>query len=263
MTILYYIHIIVLEKDATYLLSKLSDQQLMKLLIEQPRKNEYYLSDIIDVTVGNTPKVENKVITNIVQDKSNNVLNSIFEPSNKVKNRFSTIGVKDMSQPAYFRLENKEVGPLNFNNEASYVAIQKLNSLLNNRLQRDDKSEEDDEKKEMLFDVLVAQLKTLCCKKSSKKRRKTQYKYVNQLISKNSMTSNLKSQFPNEYMFLILNEEIKGNGSEELITVDPESLEKNSSVLLLGPITTPLSDNQLKTVVSSRVFSKYVESTCK
>ncbi|CAH2068379.1 unnamed protein product, partial [Iphiclides podalirius] len=53
------------DNDATYFLSKLSDEQLMKLLSEQPKKNEYYLSDIINLTVGNRPKEENKVMANM------------------------------------------------------------------------------------------------------------------------------------------------------------------------------------------------------
>lgn len=51
-------------------------------------------------------------------------------------------------------------------------------------------------------------------------------------------------------MFLIINDEVKSDESDDLISVDPESLNQNSSVLILGPITTPLAESQLKLVVS-------------
>ncbi|CAK1599570.1 unnamed protein product [Parnassius mnemosyne] len=249
------------DNDATYLLSKLSDEQLIKLLNEQPGKSEYYLSDIVKLANWNAPKMENKINSDAGQGKPNDIiLNHPFDIQNsRVDKRFPTdVAEKDKAQPAFFRLENKEVDPFHEKNEANYAALQKLNSLLYSypQTQLDNKSEEeDDEKKELLFDVLVSQLKTLCCKKSVKKRKKHQYKYLNQFIpripvSKPIGTDSKSSQFQNEFMFLIINEEIRSNGSDELISVDPESLEKNSSVLLLGPITTPLSDNQLRIVMA-------------
>lgn len=141
--------------------------------------------------------------------------------------------------------------------DPNYVALQKLNNLLYSRPRpeaiEDDKSDEDDHKKELLFDVLVAQLKTLCCKKTkSLKRHEKKVKYQSVLndFFPQFKSAQTKPSPPNEYMFLIVNDEIKSNGSDEIISVDPDSLEKNSSVLLLGPIATPLSDRELKSVVS-------------
>ncbi|KPI95533.1 hypothetical protein RR46_08992 [Papilio xuthus] len=246
-----------IENDGTYILSKLSDEQLIKLLSEQPTKNEYYLSDLIKLAVGNTAKDDNKMIPDLGKSKvHDNMLNNGFEMQSNFKNRFRTIEKPTIgkAQSAYFRLENKEVDPYHVKNEADYAAFQKINNLLYSRPQVDELSEEDEEKKELLFDVLVAQLKSLCCKKS-KKKRKNKKQYLSQFLPRAPISKmyaeDLKPpQLLNEYMFLIMNEEVRGNGSEELISVDPESLEKNSSVLLLGPITTPLTDNQLKTVMT-------------
>lgn len=99
---------------------------------------------------------------------------------------------------------------------------------------------ENDYKKETVFNILVSQLKTLCCKNNKVKKVK------NTVTTKN--TKQIKK--PTEYIFLVVNDEVKSNTSDELIRVDPDSLSKNSSVLLLGPITTPLSDMETMIVVS-------------
>lgn len=126
--------------------------------------------------------------------------------------------------------------------DPKYIALQKLNNMLYSRPHADI-SAENDEKKEMLFDILVSQLKTLCCKRNKIKKFKTieasQEKKTESQIKKST-----------EYIFLVINDEIKSTVSDELIPVDPDSLSKNSSVLLLGPITTPLSNEQTKLVVS-------------
>lgn len=114
----------------------------------------------------------------------------------------------------------------------------------------------------MLFDVLVAQLKSLCCKRNKPRpnamnKLKTLLKKAmsnkkSKLFEKNIKSPKLaNTETPKEHIFLVINDEIKSlNDSEELIVVDPESLSKNSSVLVLGPIATPLSEAQLKLVVS-------------
>lgn len=162
------------------------------------------------------------------------------------------------SPTAFFRLEDKEVEPFNYNNDADpkHNALQYLNNLLYSRQQQLN-SDEDDEKREMLFDTLVAQLKSLCCKKRKPKvNTMTQLKsmlikVLKQKKSNLQMKSDLFKIKPAEQLFLIINDEIRSlNDTEDLITVDPESLSNNSSVLLLGPITTPLSEVQLKLVVS-------------
>lgn len=264
------------DNDVTYLLSKLSDEELVKLLNEQPQKNVYDLSDIVKVAVGGETKNnrDNKLLgTNYPDTSKSRGLGLFTHHAQNDNKRFRTVGSEKESPPgqAFFRLENKPVEPFNFKSkepDAEYVALQKLNNLLYSRPQEDPKSEDDDEaKKELLFDVLVAQLKALCCKRkhSAKKHdsKKFQYKaLLNQLLPQQDSNS-YKTYVPekeapsdiyekanNEFMFLIINDEIKSNASEELISVDPESLEKNSSVLLLGPITTPLTDTQLKAVVS-------------
>lgn len=129
--------------------------------------------------------------------------------------------------------------PFTINKDADpkYNALQKLNNMLYSR-PREDISTETLERKEMLFDILVDQLKMLCCKRN------------NLIKSKVTKKTEMQQNKPMEYIFLVVNDEIKSNISDELIRVDPESLSKNSSVLLLGPITTPLSDVQTKLVVS-------------
>lgn len=129
--------------------------------------------------------------------------------------------------------------PFTINKDADpkYNALQKLNNMLYSR-PREDISTETLERKEMLFDILVDQLKMLCCKRN------------NLIKSKVTKKTEIQQNKPMEYIFLVVNDEIKSNISDELIRVDPESLSINSSVLLLGPITTPLSDVQTKLVVS-------------
>lgn len=135
--------------------------------------------------------------------------------------------------------------------DPKYIALQKLNNMLYSRPHADI-SAENDEKKEMLFDILVSQLKTLCCKRNKIKKFKT--------IEEKKTESQIKKS--TEYIFLVINDEIKSTVSDELIPVDPESLSKNSSVLLLGPITTPFSNEQTKLVVSKlleNLFSKILK----
>lgn len=268
--------LLISDNDVTYLLSKLSDAELVKLLNEQPQKNVYDLSDIVKVAVGGETKnnPDNKLLgTDYSEASKSRGLGLFTHHAQNDNKRFRTVGSEKENPQgqAFFRLENKPVEPFHFKSkepDSEYVALQKLNNLLYSRPQADPKSEDDDEaKKELLFDVLVAQLKALCCKRKhpAKKHdlKKFQYKaLLNQLLPQQD-SSNYKTYVPekdapseiyekanNEFMFLIINDEIKSNGSEELISVDPESLEKNSSVLLLGPITTPLTDTQLKAVVS-------------
>ncbi|KOB69529.1 Uncharacterized protein OBRU01_10686, partial [Operophtera brumata] len=145
----------------------------------------------------------------------------------------------DPQQPV-FRLENKEVDPYAVNKDADpkYIALQKLNNMLYSRPD-EDISADNDETKEKLFDILVTQLKTLCCKRNKLKTFRT--------TGASKPEGQIKKS--KEYIFLVINDEIQSNESDDLIPVDPDSLSKNSSVLLLGPITTPLSDVQTKLVV--------------
>lgn len=252
------------------MLSKLSDEELIKLLNEQPQKNVYDLNDIVKVAVGDETKsnYSSKLTGDFLDTSKSHGLGLFTHHVQNDNKRFRTVdSQKDNTQgQAFFRLENKPVEPFNFKSkepDSEYLALQKLNNLLYNRPQDDQKSEdEDDAKKELLFDVLIAQLKALCCKRKHP-AKKNQYKaLLNQLLPKQdsnnyqsyvpheAAASEKYEKIPNEYMFLIINDEIKSDASEELISVDPESLEKNSSVLLLGPINTPLTDTQLKAVVS-------------
>lgn len=236
------------ENDVTYLLSKLSDEELIKLLNDQPKKNFYDLNDIVKVSVDSKSLKDNN---NVVRDHLKS-----YESQNS--NRFRTISNKDRpnTNTAFFRLEEKQVDPYSVKNDIdpNYAALQKINNLLYSRPSEDndEKTYEDDEKKQLLFDVLVGQLKTLCCKrsKSSKSKKNFPYKSVLGDLFPQSAVNQVNNYKPTEFMFLVMNDEIKSNGSDALISVDPDSLEKNSSVLLLGPITTPLSDTQLKSVVS-------------
>lgn len=160
------------------------------------------------------------------------------------------------SQAAYFRLDDKEIVP-KLKNEAEFAALKKLKNLLNSVPQHDLKKDDfvDDAKKELLFDILVSQLKTLCCNKPKRQESDITFK-ASKFMKQKPYQNKFKlkptppSHKPSEFMFLIMNDEIPSKGSGELISVDPESLEGNSSVLLLGPITTPLSDVQLLSVVS-------------
>lgn len=249
--------------DVTYLLSKLSDDELIKLLSEQPNKNEYNLKDIVKIAS------ESKFAKNynpIVNFPSKPALNDIFE-NHKKNTRFQKVSSKPKPGGAFFRLENEEVDPFAQNKlgDPQYAAVQKLHNLLYSRpseVDVDSKSDDEDEKKELLFDVLVSQLKTLCCKRSkpAKKKDKTNIKLKallsdimpQEVVHKSYVPEHKYSQttMPNEQMFLIINEEIKSNGSDDgLISVDPDSLGSNSSVMFLGPIATPLSEAQLKIVV--------------
>lgn len=203
--------------DSTYILSKLSDDELLKLLDEFPKRFEYNMDDIIKVS------------------------GDLNDKRNELGNNKKDISAQDEHRSAVFRLENKEVDPYSINKDGdqNYNALQKLNNMLYSRPQEDISTESDD-KKEILFNILVAQLKTLCCKKNKSKN------FRNKVTTKTSKPT----KQPTEYIFLVVNDEIKSNASDELIRVDPDSLSKNSSVLLLGPITTPLSDVQTMLVIS-------------
>ncbi|KAG6464368.1 hypothetical protein O3G_MSEX014463 [Manduca sexta] len=192
------------------------------------------------------------------------------------KKRFSKMPLNIISQNPVFRLENKEVDPFisNHNSESKYAAVQKIKNLLFSRPQKENSEEDtvDEEKKEMLFEILVGQLKSLCCKRDTMKTnhepKKIQIKsLLTELISKNiyDKVDSLQTKYlqlaapsTNEYMFLVINDEIKTNDSEELVSVDPESIENNSSVLILGPITSSLSDTQLK-LIMNRISSEFVK----
>lgn len=250
------------DNEVTYLLSKLSDEELIKLLNEQPKKNEYDLKDIVRIAFDSKFVKDNNKLN--VETKPREVLSNDFDSQKSVKKRFRTVPDKSKPQMAFFRLENKQVDPYSFKADAdpNYSAIQKLSNVLYSRpieVEKEENSTEDEEKKELLFDVLVSQLKTLCCKKPkpSYKNKPSQYQPINSFLPINTGydTNTIDSKtVKNEHMFLIINDEIKSNGSDELISVDPDSLEKNSSVLLLGPITTPLTNSQLKLVVSKSLY---------
>ncbi|XP_075987233.1 uncharacterized protein LOC142983914 [Anticarsia gemmatalis] len=242
------------DNDATYLLSKLSDDELVKLLSEQPNKNEYNVKDLVKIT-------------------TNDKFPQNFNPISDLGSNNPAVSEKGAppQQNAFFRLENKEVDPFASSKTADvqYAAVQKINNLLYSRpaeQEPENRAEDDDEKKELMFDVLVAQLKSLCCKRNKPLKRddktKDEKKKLKPLLgdimpaavtSKNYNPELRYSQItmPTEHMFLIINDEIKSSGNEEdaLISVDPDSLSKNSSVMLLGPIATPLSDTQLRLVM--------------
>lgn len=244
------------DNEVTYLLSKLSDEELLKLLNEQPKKNEYDLNDIVRLAFDSKLIKDKKL--NLETIKPGEILSNDVDAQNSVKKRFRTVPETNKPQMAFFRLENRQVDPYNVRADAdpNYAAIQKLSNMLYSRPLEAEKEEitaEDEEKKALLFDVLVSQLRTLCCKKTkSSKRKPKQYQSLNAFLPSNAEYKTLSSDkiVKNEHMFLIINDEIKSNGSDELISVDPDSLERNSSVLLLGPITTPLTNSQLKLVVS-------------
>ncbi|XP_022127791.2 uncharacterized protein LOC111002006 [Pieris rapae] len=217
--------------DVTYLLSKLSDEDLIKMLNDQPSKNNYDLSDIAKVAAGFNLIKENQALNLKERDSNKKRLYENLEE----KNEDSIIDKKPKQMP-FFRLENKKIS-LDEKNDANYFALKKLNDLLNSKRHSIQDDSLDDEKRELLFNVLVNQLKTLCCKKTEKQ------------IQNEFDTQKINYKRSIEYMFLILNDEIKTNGSNELITVDPETLQQNSSVLLLGPITTTLTDRQLKLIM--------------
>ncbi|KAM3966879.1 uncharacterized protein ACR2FA_012409 [Aphomia sociella] len=233
------------DNDVTYLLSKLSDEELIKLLNAQPMKNEYDLNDIVKIAFDSKSIHDNNYNKNdgdqIQQHRTND---DIKINNNNIKSKVE----KDNGPMAFFKLDNEKV--LVQNDDSNYIAVQKLNNLLDN-YQTDtdtDNNSMDNDKKELLFDVLVSQLKALCCKKRKATNRNHMYKYIPKQPQK----------MPSEYMFLIVNDELINNGSDELISVDPDSLQRNSSVLLLGPITTQLTDPQLKTVIDriSKELSK-------
>ncbi|KAL4706861.1 hypothetical protein ACJJTC_010095 [Scirpophaga incertulas] len=247
------------DNDITYLLSKLSNEELLKLLGEQPKHSKYDLNDIFTLSI-NSKDDDSHVSTK----KYKNTLNTNFEFLSDYENksednkRFRTIPVKDKSdQTPIFRLENKPVIAYSTTDEKdlNYDVSLKLNELLNSHqlpltknIVNDDL---DDERKEVIFDMLVDQLKNLCFKRTPQTKHTVNKQSINNIL--NLMSGNIETQNPaimNEHIFLILNDEIKTNSSDDLISVDPDSLERNSSVLLLGPITTPLTDNQLKIVMA-------------
>ncbi|CAH0722379.1 unnamed protein product, partial [Brenthis ino] len=229
------------DNDIAYILSKLSDKELIELLNTQPKREIYDLSDVVQVALGHS-----KPLKNVKIDPEEN--DATFQIS--LENTNDT--------PAMFKLEHKEIIPQKQKSSANFVALKKLHNLLYNRPRYVSNGENlNDQKKEILFDILVAQLKMLCCKTSSKNLHTTmkgpQFKFLNNFLPKKTqdkLQPTDKSQNNNEFMFLIMNEEIKSKDNDDLILVDPETLGINSSVLLLGPLTTPLTDAQIKIVMN-------------
>ncbi|CAH0726668.1 unnamed protein product, partial [Brenthis ino] len=220
---------------------KYVDKELIELLNTQPKREIYDLSDVVQVALGHS-----KPLKNVKIDPEEN--DATFQIS--LENTNDT--------PAMFKLEHKEIIPQKQKSSANFVALKKLHNLLYNRPRYVSNGENlNDQKKEILFDILVAQLKMLCCKTSSKNLHTTmkgpQFKFLNNFLPKKTqdkLQPTDKSQNNNEFMFLIMNEEIKSKDNDDLILVDPETLGINSSVLLLGPLTTPLTDAQIKIVMN-------------
>lgn len=216
------------------------------MLNDQPKKKSYDLDDIIKLRLGGKNDQDRKfsVFGRDTQDEVN-----------AANNKFHTPRVEN-SQQAYYKLNHKPVLQNEQNTEVNFLALKKLQDLLTFRPEQDDE-ELTEERKELLFDILVSQLKTLCCK-SDKSSLLNNLPIANNNNMLNfpkggSYLTEMKTsqiQNANEFMFLIVNDEIRSKNTDDLIFVDPESLEKNSSVLLLGPITAPLTNSQLKIVVS-------------
>ncbi|XP_034823990.1 uncharacterized protein [Maniola hyperantus] len=240
------------DDDVIYLLSKLSDSELVKLLNDQPKKISYDLDDIVKISLGDKPGKDRKIsfLERDIQEQVD--LQNIN--SNAANKRFRITSGVENDQRAYYKLNHKPIHAKEQTNEINFLALKKLHDLLN---YRPEYVEEDltEEKRELLFDILVSQLKSLCCK-SNKQSRVHNLQVSSQILSnmpkENSYLTEFKTsntQKSNEFMFLIVNDEIKSKSNDDLILVDPETLEKNSSILLLGPITAPLTDGQLKVVM--------------
>ncbi|XP_063392694.1 uncharacterized protein LOC134678169 [Cydia fagiglandana] len=223
--------------DTTILFSKLSDPELISLLKKKQKQDNFDGTDI--KTIG---KSINK------EKKRNNRKDTSLHVPYKGTDRGS----------AFFRIDNKEVEPYNVKVGAdpNYMAHQKIQNLLHigpvsNIL--DISSDEIEENKELLFDILTAQLKKLCCKSSKTKKTKEANvnlpSYEPLLSISNSHDNNQSTNLQYEQMFLIINDEIPNDQGSDIIYVDPDSLSQNSSVVLLGPITTPLNDPQLNIVM--------------
>ncbi|XP_072935725.1 uncharacterized protein [Epargyreus clarus] len=251
------------DNDANYLLSKLSDEELLKLLNDQPQRNEYNLNDIVRIAFDSKGVQDNRLQYRGENTKNINRINILGDSF--IGNTKNT----NNAERPYFKLNHKPIEPYKGQNDVNYIAFQKLKSLLTIPQSKVENNYDvdNDEKKELLFDILVAQLKLLCCKRSkqSNANKKKQKPFANEFLpSLFKHKINTPNRFApveissNEYVFLILNDEIKSNGSDELMTVDPESLDGNSSVLLLGPVTTPLTDEQLK-LVMSRISNELIK----
>lgn len=217
------------------------------MLNDQPKKKSYDLDDIIKLRLGGKNDQDRKISV-LGRDTQDEV--------NAANNRFHITPRVENSQQAYYKLNHKPVLQNEQNTEVNFLALKKLQDLLTFRPEQDDE-ELTEERKELLFDILVSQLKTLCCK-SDKSSLLNNLPIANNNNMLNfpkggSYLTEMKTsqiQNANEFMFLIVNDEIRSKNTDDLIFVDPESLEKNSSVLLLGPITAPLTNSQLKIVVS-------------
>lgn len=217
------------------------------MLNDQPKKKSYDLDDIIKLRLGGKNDQDRKISV-LGRDTQDEV--------NAANNRFHITPRVENSQQAYYKLNHKPVVQNKQNNEVNFLALKKLQDLLTFHPEQDDE-ELTEERKELLFDILVSQLKTLCCKSDkSSLLNNPQIANNNNMLNfpkGGSYLTEMKTsqiQNSNEFMFLIVNDEIRSKNTDDLIFVDPESLEKNSSVLLLGPITAPLTNSQLKIVVS-------------
>ncbi|XP_063373536.1 uncharacterized protein LOC134661398 [Cydia amplana] len=227
------------DDDTTMLISKLGESELISLLQKKQKQDNFDVTDI--KTIGKSINKEKKR-----KNRKENSLHVPYQGSDRGS--------------AFFRIDDKEVEPYNVKVGAdpNYLAHQKIQNLLHiGAVQNlvDLSGEETEENKEILFDILTAQLKKLCCKSSKPKKikeKKVNLPSYEPLLSITNSHDNNQSADPLQYeqMFLIINDEIPNDQGSGIMYVDPDSLSQNSSVVLLGPITTPLNDPQLNIVMN-------------
>ncbi|XP_041973890.1 uncharacterized protein LOC121729439 [Aricia agestis] len=210
----------VIRDDEAHILSKLSDNELLVLLNVQNNKNVNLAeSDVIPIPI-----------------------NKHNRPG---KDHFEDVLVNNAKKTdALFRLESEVLKPQLQNSEA-YKAWQKINNLLSDFTMQPNNNEEqslNDAEREILFDILVQQLKSLCFNKKMNLPIKKQY------ISPGQQNNE-------EYMFLILSEDINEKDNE-LVSWNSNILEKNASVVVLGPIAGPITKHQLNNIMK-RVTTEF------
>ncbi|XP_063633254.1 uncharacterized protein LOC134804218 [Cydia splendana] len=225
--------------DTTMLISKLTDTDLISLLQKTQKQDSFDGTDI--KTIGKNNKGKKRNI------RKETFLHVPYQGTDRGS--------------AFFRIDNKEVEPYNVKVGAdpNYLAHQKIQNLLHigpvPNIVDFSREETEEKNKELLFDILTAQLKKLCCKSSKSKKtkeRNVKLPSYEPLLNISNSHNNNQSTNPLQYeqMFLIINDEIPNDQGSDIIYVDPDSLSENSSVVLLGPITTPLNDPQLNIVMN-------------
>lgn len=170
-------------------------------------------------------------------------------------NKKSELKVENGIEDAHFRLEDQKVQH-DVKSDLNYYALQKINNILHGRPDRahipDKENENGNDEKKLLFDLLIDELNSLFYKNTKMDHTQslpTMSKILNQRTEKSS-------PMKTEQLFLIINDDIEESANKELTYLDPNYVNDDSSIILLGDVAPSVTDERLYIMVSKRTKTK-------